>query len=170
MPSGIDFSNSIAQLPSVLERISQSLRWCKLIAAFVVCAVIPCSEPTLPQLLAQIASLDPDHGVSLHACSEGVDLVLSHHDHSIRENDEALSLVLSPSEPAHVIHLMAGAPIAKQPPLLTVSDTQDLVPYFSTAISSAWRTFVPPLPLAYSRPPPDELSILPLNSRTLLLI
>ncbi len=145
-------------------------KWYKLIAALAVCAAIPCSEQILPQLLAQIASLDRDHGVSLHASGDGVDLVLTHDHHSFPENDEAPAVALSVSEPAHVVHLMTGSPTAKQSASLMVSNARDLVPYFSTAIVTEWRTFVPPLRIAYSRPPPDELSILPLHRSTLLLI
>ncbi len=144
--------------------------WRKVVAALVVCGPIVCSEQILPQLIAQLASLDHDHGISLHASGDGVDLVLTHDHHSFRENDEAQALALSASEPAHVVHIMTGSVTAKQSALLMVSKARDLVPYFSTAIVTEWRTFVPPLPLVYSRPPPDEMSILPLHRSTLLLI
>ena len=129
-----------------------------------------CSKQILPQLIAQLASLDHDHGVSLHASGDGVDLVLTHDHHSFLENDEAQAWTLSVSEPAHVVHIMTGPAIAKQSASLIVSNARDLVPYFSTAIVREWRTFVPPLPLAYSRPPPDELSISLVHRSTLLLI
>jgi hypothetical protein len=154
----------------VVKRPTEIAKWCKLIAALGVCASIACSKQILPQLIAQLASLDHDHGVSLHARGDGVDLVLTHDHHSFPENDEAQALALSASEPAHVVHIMTGAPTAKQSASLMVSKARDLVPYFSTAIVRELRTFVPPLPLAYSRPPPDELSILPLHHSTLLLI
>jgi hypothetical protein len=141
-----------------------------LLVGLLVCAAIPCSEQTLPQLLAQIASLDRDHGVSLHACGDGVDLVLTHDDHSSPENDEGAALASSASEPAHVVHIMTGSTTTNQSLLLTVSNTRDEVLYISTTHTSVWRTFVAPLPLAYSRPPPDEISILPVESSTLLLI
>ena len=144
--------------------------WRKVVAALVVCGPIVCSEQILPQLIAQLASLDHDHGISLHASGDGVDLVLTHDHHSFLENDEAQPLALSASEPAHVVHIMTGSVTAKQSALLMVSKARDLVPYFSTAIVTEWRTFVPPLPLVYSRPPPDEMSILPLHRSTLLLI
>jgi hypothetical protein len=154
----------------VVKRTTEIAKLCKLIAAFGVCASITCSGQILPQLIAQVASLDHDHGVSLHASGDGVDLVLTHDHHSFRENDEGEALALSVSEPAHVVHIMTGPATAKQSASLTVSNARDLIPYFSTAIVREWRTFVPPLPLAYSRPPPDELSILPLHRSTLLLI
>jgi hypothetical protein len=144
--------------------------WCKVVAALVVCGLLACSEQTLPQLIAQLASLDHDHGVSLHASGDGVDLVLTHDHRSLPENDEAQALGLSVSEPAHVVHIMTGPATAKESASLMVSNARDLVPHFSTAIVTEWRTFVPPLPLVYSRPPPDELSILPLHRSTLLLI
>ena len=143
---------------------------CKLIAVLSIFAPIACSEQILPQLVAHIASLDSDHAAFLQARGEGVDLILIHAHHSSPENDEGVALILSASEPAHVVHLATGSMTAKQSPLLMVSNTRDLVPYFSTTVASVWRTFVPPLPLAYSRPPPDEVSFLPLDTSTLLLI
>jgi hypothetical protein len=154
----------------VAKRTTEIAKWCKLIAAIGVCASIACSQQILPQLIAQLASLDHDHGVSLHASGDGVDLVLTHDHHSFRENDEMQAVALSVSEPAHVVHIMTGPATAKQSASLMVSNARDLVPYFSTAIITEWRTFVPPIPLAYSRPPPDELSVLPLHRSTLLLI
>jgi len=142
----------------------------KLIAAFAVCAAIPCSEQILPQLLAQIASLDCDHAVSLHAGSEGVDLVLSHDHESLPEIEEGPSLVLSGSEPAHVVHFSTGVATAKDSSSPTISNATQLVFHLSTAIATECRTFVPQLPLAYSRPPPGEISISPLHRSTLLLI
>jgi hypothetical protein len=142
---------------------------CKLIALLSICASITCSKQVLPQLLAQVASLDRDHSVSLHAHGEGVDLILTHEHHASLQSDEGLA-ILSASEPAHVVHIVSGSMTAKQSPLLTVSNTRDLVLYFSTTVVSAWRTFVPPPRIAYSRPPPHETSICPLDSSALLLI
>jgi hypothetical protein len=65
---------------------------------------------------------------------------------------------------------MSGPTTAKQPASLIVSNARNPVPYFSTVIATEWRIFVPPLRIAYSRPPPDEMSILPLHRSTLLLI
>jgi hypothetical protein len=154
----------------VVKCTTEIAKWCKLIAALGVCASMACSNEILPQLIAQLASLDHDHGVSLYVSGDGVDLVLSHDHHSFPENHKEQALALSASEPAHVVHIMAGSVTAKQSASLMVSNARDLVPYFSTAIVRGWRTFVPPLPLAYSRPPPDEMSILPAHRSTLLLI
>jgi len=143
---------------------------CKLIAVLSICASISCSEQILPQLLAQIASLDRDHGVSLHGDGEGVNLVLSHDDGSFGENQNPLGLLSPASERAHVIRIVVGSTSAKQSPLFMVNNTRDVVAYFPASIASVWWTFVPPLPLLYSRPPPDTASILPLDSSTLLLI
>jgi hypothetical protein len=154
----------------VVKRTTEIAKWCKLIAALGVCASVACSKQILPQLTAQLASLDHDHHVSLHASGDGVDLVLTHDHHSFTENDEAEALALSLSEPAHVVHIMTGPATAKQSASLMISNARDVAPYFSTAIVTEWRTLVPPLPLVYSRPPPDEMSILPLRRSTLLLI
>jgi hypothetical protein len=148
----------------------QRLGWCKFIVVVVICAPIACSEQLLPQLVAQIASLDGDHGVSLHANDDCVDLILTHKDHASPKNDEGPGLMLSVSEAAHVVHIATGSTTPKQSPLLVVSNTPDVVPFFSTTVVSAWRTFVPPPRIAYSRPPPDETSNCPLDSSVLLLI
>jgi hypothetical protein len=145
-------------------------RWFKLIAALAVCAAIPCGEQVLPQLLAQIASFDPDHAVSLHVGSQGVDLVLSHDHDSLPKNYEDSVLVLSGSEPAHVVHFFTGPATAKDSSSPTIGNATQLVFHLSTAIATEYRTFVPQLPLAYSRPPPDEISISQLDRSTLLLI
>jgi len=154
----------------VVKRTTEIAKWCKLIAALGVCASIACSKQILPQLIAQLASLDHDHGVSLHASGDGVDLISPHDNHSFPENDEAQILALSAPEPAHVVHIMTGPAAAKPSASLMVNNARDLVPYCSTATVTEWRTFVPPLPIVYSRPPPGELSILPLHRSTLLLI
>jgi len=154
----------------VVKRTTGIAKWCKLIAALGVCASIACSTQILPQLIAQFASLDRDHGVSLHASGDGVDLILTHDHHSLPKNGEARALALSVSEPAHIVHIMTGPATAKQSASVMISRARDLVPHFSTATASEWRTFVPPLPLAYSRPPPGEISISPFYRSTLLLI
>ncbi len=154
----------------MVKHRTEIAKWCKLIAALGVCASMACSNQILPQLIAQLASLDHDHSVSLHTSGNGVDLVLTHDHHSFLENDEAQALALSTPEPAHVVHVMTGPATAKQSASLIVSNPRDLVPYFSTVILTEWGTFVPPLTLAYSRPPPGELSISPFLRSTLLLI
>ncbi len=154
----------------MLKRISQRPTWRRFIVALLVCAPIACGAQVLPQFIAQIASLDHDHGIFLHASGDGVDLVLTHNHHSFPENDKAQALALSAQKPAHVVHIMTGPTTAKQSASLMVSNARDLVPYFSTANVTKWRTFVPPLPLVYSRPPPDELSIPLVRRSTLLLI
>jgi hypothetical protein len=135
----------------------------------MICALIACSEQILPQLVAQIATLDSDHGVSLHANGDGVDLILTH-QHSSAENDEGLGLMASTSEPAHVVHIVTGSTTVKESLSLMVGKMRDPVSYSSTTVVSVWRTFVPPLPFAYSRPPPDEKSRSQVDSSTLLLI
>ena len=94
------------------------------------CAPIACSEQLLPQLVAQIASLDGDHGVSFHANDDCVDLILTHKDHASPQNDEGPGLMLSASEAAHVVHIATGSTTPKQSPLLVVSNTPDVVPFF----------------------------------------
>ena len=167
---GVDTTLRIAQLRAVLKRIIHGPTWCKIIAAVVVCCSITCSKQILPQLIAQLASLDHDHGVSLHASSDGVHLVLTHDTQSFPENDEAhFSLALAMSQPAHVVHLITG-PATAQSESLVGNNHSDVTAYFSAAVVKEWRISVPPIPPAYLRPPPDEMSILPLHRSTLLLI
>ena len=123
----------------------------------------------LPQLIAQIALLNQHSGVSFHATSDGVDLVLAHDRHGSPATDDGPSLAPSPSQPAHVVHIVSGPPTVKQS-TSTASNARSLVPYFSTVIVTEWRIFVSPLALVYSRPPPGEIAISPLHRSTLLLI
>ena len=116
-----------------------------------------CSEQILPQLIAQIASLDHDHGIFLRATSDGVDLILAHDTHLTPTSDEGQSLEASPSQAAHVIHMISGFGTAKQSASLIVSNAKQFVVYFPIVIIGEWRTFVPRLPLAYSRPPPEAM-------------
>ena len=109
----IDLVRQVGTIRAVVKPTRQIGEWCKLIAALAVCAAILCGEQILPQLLAQIASLDSDHAVSLHAGSEGVDLVLSHDHESLPKNEEGPGLVLSGSVPAHVVHFFTGPATAK---------------------------------------------------------
>ena len=150
--------------------MNRRLRWCEVIAAVLICAPIACGAQILPQLLAQIVSLDRDHTVSLYATSDGVDLVLAHDRHGSLGDNEGQSLAPWPSQPAHVFHLITGPATAKQSSSPVVSNPLTLVPHFSPAIAAARWTFVPPLPFPYSRPPPGEISISPLHRSTLLLI
>jgi hypothetical protein len=150
--------------------MAQSAVWCKFIAALVICAAIACSEQILPQLVAQIASLDRDHGISLRVTNNGVDLVLTHDAHVVAAHNEAQCPALSAAQPAHIIHFISGPATAKQSISCTPHNGRQVAAYFSSVITTEWRTFVPQIPLAYSRPPPGEMSIPPAHRSTLLLI
>jgi hypothetical protein len=168
--SGIDFANSIAQFRVVAKRMIQRLGWCKFITAVVICAPIACGGQILPQLVAHIASLDSDHGISLRETNDGVDLVLTHDAHAVPPHDKAQCVALSAAQPAHIIHFISGPATAKQSASCTLPTERQIAGYFSSVITTEWRTFVPQIPLAYSRPPPDEISVLPAYRSTLLLI
>ena len=159
----IDFTNSIAQFRAVLKRMRWRSSWCNLLVGLVVCGAVPCSEQVIPQLLAQIASLDRDHTVSLHATSDGVDVILTHDIDGSPIGDSGESLAPLPSQPAHVVHVMSGPITAKQSTSSIVSNGRSPVPYFPTVTVTEWRTFVPSLPLAYSRPPPGDIWIVRLD-------
>src|SRR5262245_22728673 len=166
----VDFARGSWHCRAVVKRTIGIAKWCKLIAALAVCAAIPCSGQVLPQLLAEIASLDSDHVVSLYAISDGVDLVLAHDHHASPATADGQSVAPSPSDPAHVVHITSGPEIAKQSASLISGNVRDLVSYFSMPITMERSCFVPRLPLDYSRPPPGEMSISPLHRSTLLLI
>jgi hypothetical protein len=166
----VDSTIRIAQLRPVLKCLTQWPMWCKLIAPLVICAPVAFNEQILPQLVAQIASLDHDHGVSLHVTNKGVDLVLTHDAQAVPTSEEAKCLALSSSQPAHVLHFANGHATTKQSGARTLTPERQIAVYFSIVITTEWRTFVPQMPLAYSRPPPDEMSILPAHRSTLLLI
>jgi hypothetical protein len=142
----------------------------ELIVALVICASIDCNEQILPQLVAQIASLDHDHGVSLCVTNKGVDLVLTHDAHAVPAHDEPQCLALSATEPAHIIHFASGPATTKQSVARTLAPERQGAVYFSAVIAAEWRTFVPQMLLAYSRPPPGRMSILPAHRSTPLLI
>lgn len=166
----IDLVRQVGTVRAVVKSTRQIGKWFKLIAALAVCAALPCSEQILPQLLAQIASLDSDHAVSLYATSDGADLVLAHDHQGSPVTDNGQSLAPSPSQPAHVVHIMSGPTTAKQSTSSMASNARSPIPYFPTVMVTERRIFVPPLALAYSRPPPGEMSISPLHRSTLLLI
>ena len=144
--------------------------WCNFIAALVICAPIACSEQILPQLVAQIASLDRDHGISLRETNNGVDLILTHDAHAAPAHDEAQCVALSAAQPAHIIHFISGPATAKQSASCALPSERQVAGYFSSVITTEWWTFVPQIPIAYSRPPPGRMLILPAHRSTLLLI
>ena len=139
----------------------QPATWCKLIAALGICAGMVCSEQMLPQLVAQLASLD--HGVSLHATSDGVYLILTHDGHASPADNEEQYLALSAAQPAHIIHLLSGPATTKLSVSRTFIHERQVAVYFLTVVATDWRIFVPPPPLDYSRPPPGEISIVRLD-------
>src|SRR6266496_4240940 len=109
--------------------MSQSAMWCKFIAALVICAAIACSEQILPQLVAQIASLDHDHGISLRVTDDGVDLVLTHDAHAVAAHDEVQCLALSAAQPAHIIHFISGPATPKQSVSTILHNGRQIVVY-----------------------------------------
>src|SRR5215216_2287801 len=110
--------------------MSQSAMWCKFIAALVICTAIACSEQILPQLVAQIASLDHDHGISLRITNNGLDLVLTHDTHALPAHDEVQCLALSAAEAAHTIHFAGGPARTKQSVARTLTPERQVAVYF----------------------------------------
>jgi hypothetical protein len=144
--------------------------WSKVIAALSICVSIGCSEQILLQLIAHVASLDHDHGVSLYATSDGVDLILRHDPDTARPDEQGQSLAVSSSQPAHVIHIVNVPGSIKQDGAPSATNDRRVAGYFSTVTVIEFQTFVPQMLLAYSRPPPDELPTLLVRRGTVLLI
>jgi hypothetical protein len=165
----VDSALRIAQLRGVLKRMDTRRCWFKLGLGVLLCSAISCSEQVLPQLIAELASLDRDHAVCLRATNAGVDLILTHDGQRSRERTQGELLTPPPSQPAHVFHFMTGSSLAKQATSLTLTSARNPVAYVLATTPLLWRAFIPSLPLPYSRPPPGEVSISPRLS-TLLLI
>ena len=165
----VDFARATGHCRTVVKGTTKIAKWSQVIGALALCVCITCSNQMLPQLIARIALLNQHHGVSLYATSDGVNLVLTHDAPGSPLTDNRQSFAPSPSQPTHVVHIMSVPMTAKQSTSLA-SNARIPVLYFPTVMVAEWRRSVPPLPFAYSRPPPGEMSISPLRRSTLLLI
>lgn len=155
----------------MLKQIKHCALRCQLLgAALMICGSVACSEQILPQLVAQIASLDHDHGVALSAGTNGIDLILTHDRPSEPQQNESHPVALPASHAAHVIHLPNDTTLAKQTASVSSGGECSMGACFCASTARHIDAFVPKLPLAYSRPPPERLSILSFDRSTLLLI
>lgn len=153
----------------MLKSHRQPPKWVRCIAGLLALAPICYGDQMLSQSVALLAFLDPNHAISLHATSSGVDLVMAHHDHDAPSDVNGTATVSVP-EPAHVIRFASGCIMAKQFTTVAVNKCKDSVLHFPLATVSPVRLFVPRMPMAYSRPPPGRIPMLSLHSSTLLLI
>ena len=151
------------------QRLSQCLAFGPLV---IVCLGIVCNGQILPQLVAQIVSLDLDHHVIVHVGSHGIDLVLTHDPpsavSSAQQRTES-SVASHSSEPAHVIHFPSGTILANQTAVPGTSTKHQMAAHVAAAQPTPVDVFVPKVTLVYSRPPPDRTSN-PFDRSTLLLI
>ncbi|MFL6596350.1 MAG: hypothetical protein ACJ8KF_00070 [Chthoniobacterales bacterium] len=151
------------------QRLSQCLAFGPLV---IVCLGIACNGQILPQLVAQIVSLDLDHHVIVHVGSHGIDLVLTHDPPtavSVSPQGTRRSIASESSEPAHVIHFPSGTSLANQTAVCERSTQQQIALHVPLAQPTFVDVFAPKVTLVYSRPPPDRTSN-PFDRSTLLLI
>jgi hypothetical protein len=154
----------------VVKRTTEIAKQYKLIA-IAVCAGVVCNGPIFPQLIAQIAALDHDHGVSLSVSGGQAHLLLMHH-HEEPTSDERDSGASLPTveEGPHVIIIPAGFTVLKQAMSIGFGPQWTISAIVAEVFARDSDIFVACMPLAYSRPPPYEMSLLPRHRSTLLLI
>ena len=151
------------------QRLSQCLAFGPLV---IVCLGIACNGQILPQLVAQIVSLDPDHHVIVLVGSRGIDLVLTHDTPaavSAAQQRTEPSIESHSSEPAHVIHFPSGTSLANQTAVPVTSTKQQITAHVAAVQPAPVDVFAPKATLVYSRPPPERTSN-PFDRSTLLLI
>jgi hypothetical protein len=136
----------------------------------VICADVACSDQILPQLLAHIASLDPDHHVAVRAGSLGVDLLLAHESSSGTATQQTASVIISTSsEPAHVIHFCSRTTNVNQSAIPLSGTKRQVAGYLAATVSLHFDVFVPKVVFVDSRLPPERTAN-PFNRSTSLLI
>jgi hypothetical protein len=138
----------------------------------MICLGIACNGQILPQLVAQVLSLDADHHVIVHFGLRGIDLVLTHDTPpavSAAPQRTQPSVASHSSEPAHIIHFPSGTSLANQTALPEKSTEQQIAAHTPAAQPTPVDVFAPKATLAYSRPPPERTAN-PFDRSTLLLI
>jgi hypothetical protein len=136
----------------------------------VICIGVVCTDQTLPQLVAHIASLDSDHHVVMHPGSQGIDLLLLHDSSPAAVAQQTQAVIGSTSsEPAHVIHFSNGTTQVNQAATPLTDTKLQLARYIVATVSMHVDVFVPKEIFPDSRPPPQRTVIL-FNRSTLLLI
>jgi hypothetical protein len=168
--SRIDFARHSGHYPVVARRTLNVAKWCKL-TAMAVCAGVVCNGPIFPQLIAQIAALDHDHGVRLSVTNDEVHLLLTHHhdEPTPEERDSGASLPTVEEGP-HVIIIPAGTTMVKQTTSIGISLQQMISAILAEVSVRSSDIFVPQPAIVHSRPPPGAMSTLSAHRSTLLLI
>jgi hypothetical protein len=153
-----------------MKHTTETAKWWKLIA-IAVCAGVVCNGPIFPQLIAQIAALEHDHGVRLSVSGDEVHVLLMHH-HDDATPDEQNSGASSPTaeEGPHLIIIPADSTMVSQTTSIGSELQRTISPIPAEVSARRSDIFVPRPTIVHSRPPPDEMSILPLHRSPLLLI
>jgi hypothetical protein len=155
----------------MIRRLKRCFAQCVVFAGVVViCVGVVCADQMLPQLVAHIASLDPDHHVVMHQGPRGIDLLLLHDSSRAAVAQQTQAVIESTSsEPAHVIHFSNGATQANQAATPLTDTKLQVASYIVATVSTHVEVFVPKEIFPNSRPPPQRTVIL-FNRSTLLLI
>jgi hypothetical protein len=153
-----------------VKHTTEIAKWCKLIAV-AACAGVVCNRPIFPQLIAQIAALDHDHGVRLSVSGDEVRVLLMHHhdDPTPDEQNSGASLPTAEERP-HVIIIPAGTTMVKQTTSIGISPKQMISAILVEVSARSSDIFVPRPAIVHSRPPPGAMSTLSAHRSTLLLI
>jgi hypothetical protein len=155
----------------MIRRLERCVAQCIAFAGVVViCMGIVCTDQTLPQLFAHIASLDPDHHVVMYPGPYGIDLLLLHDSSPAAVAQQTQAVIRSTSsEPAHVIHFSNGTTQVNQAATPLTDIKLQVARYIVATVSIHVGVFVPEEIFADSRPPPQRTVIL-FNRSTPLLI
>ena len=138
----------------------------------IVCLGIACNGQMLPQLVAQLVSLDPDHHVIVHVGSHGIDLVLTHDPPtavSAAQQRTEPSIGSHSSEPAHVIHFPSGPTLVDHTAAPVSATKLQVAGDIVATVPMHFAVFVPKATFVDSRPPPKRTAIL-FDRSTMLLI
>jgi hypothetical protein len=166
----IDFCSASGHSRAVMKHTTETAKWWKLIA-IAVCAGVVCNGPIFPQLIAQIAALEHDHGVKLSVSGDEVHVLLMHH-HDDPTPDERNSGASSPTaeEGPHVIIIPADSTMMSQTASIGSEPQRTISPILAEVSARGSDIFVPRPAIVHSRPPPGAMSTLSAHRSTMLLI
>lgn len=154
----------------MVKHTTEIAKWCKLIA-IAVCAGVVCNGPIFPQLIAQIAAFDHDHGVRLSINGDEVHLLLMHHhDEPTPDERNSGSSLPTAEEGPHVIIIPADSTMVKQTASVGSKPQRTISPILAEVSARGSDIFVPQPAVVHSRPPPGAMSMLTAHRSTLLLI
>ena len=155
----------------MLRRLERVLAQCiAVLGVLLICTGVLCNDEILPQLVAHVASLDPDHHVLMHRGSQGIDLLLLHDSSPDAVAQQTQAMIGSTSsEAAHVIHFSNGTTQTNQATTPLTDTKLRVARYVVATMPMHVDAFVAKEILLDSRPPPQPTVVL-FNRSTLLLI